>query len=65
MGACFRQLTTYTYKEKRKKYLRSSQVDGKSETACFNVETATGKREKWRENHGHVVIFAVCDAKSL
>ena len=52
------------------KYLRSSLVDGKHEIACFHVETATGKREKWRENRGHVVIFAVrvsCirDAKSL
>ena len=60
------------YKKKRKKYLRSSHVDGKREIACFHVETAsaTGKREKWRENRGHVVIFAVRvsrirDAKSL
>ena len=49
------------YKKKRKKYLRSSHVDGKREVACFHVETATGKREKWRENRGHVVIFAVRD----
>ena len=49
------------YKKKRKKYLRiiSSHVAGKREIACFHVETATGKREKWRENRGHVVIFAV------
>ena len=58
------------YKKKRKKYLRSSHIDGKREIACFHVETATGKREKWRENHGYMVIFAVyisriCDAKSL
>ena len=58
------------YKKKRKKYLRSSHVDGKREIACFQVETATGKREKWRENRGHVVIFAarvslIHDAKSL
>ena len=58
------------YVQKRKKYLRSSHVDGKREIACFHVETATGKREKWRENRGHVVIFAVRvsrirDAKSL
>ena len=58
------------YKKKRKKYLRSSHVDGKREIACFHVETATGKHEKWRENRGHVVIFAVRvsrirDAKSL
>ena len=51
-------------------YLRSSHVDGKREIACFHVETATGKREKWRENRSHVVIFAVRvsrirDAKSL
>ena len=57
-------------KKKRKKYLRSSHVDGKREITCFHVETATGKREKWRENRDHVVIFAVCvprirDAKSL
>ena len=37
----------------------SSHVDGKREIACFHVETATGKREKCRENRGHVVIFAV------
>ena len=48
-GTCFQQITTYMYKKKRKKYLR----------ACFHVETATGKREKWRENRGHVVICAV------
>ena len=47
------------YKKERKKYLRSSHVDGKREIPCFHVETATGKREKWRENRGHVVIFAV------
>ena len=69
-GTCFQQLTAYTYKKERKKYLRSSHVDGKREIACFHVETATGKREKWRENRGHVVIFAVRvsrirDAKSL
>ena len=58
-GTCFQQLTTYKYKERRKKYLRSSHVDCKREIACFHVETATGKREKWRENRGHVVIFAV------
>ena len=58
------------YKKKRKKYLRSSHVDGKREIACFHVETATDKREKWPENRGHVVIFAVRvsrigDAKSF
>ena len=58
------------YKKRRKKYLRSSHEDGKREIACFYEETATGKREKWRENRGHVVIFAVRvsrirDAKSL
>ena len=42
----------------------------KEELACCHVETATGKREKWRENLGQVVIFAVrvsrmCDAESL
>ena len=47
------------YEKKRKKYLRSSHVDGKREIACLHVVTATGKREKWRENIGHVVIFAV------
>ena len=46
-------------KKKRKNYLRSSHVDDKRETACFHVEPATGKREKWRENRGHVAIFAV------
>ena len=70
-GTCFQQLTPYTYKKKRKKYLRSSQVGGKREVACFYVETATGnrppfffppffafaKREKWRGKRGHVVIF--------
>ena len=58
------------YKKKRKKYLRSSHLDGKREIAYFHAETATGKREKWRENRGHVVIFDVRvsrirDAKSL
>ena len=58
------------YKKKGKKCLRSSHVDGKRKIACFYVETATGKREKWRENRVHVVIFAVRvsplrDAKSL
>ena len=61
------------YKKNRKKlfnYLRSSHVDGKREIACFHVEKAKGKPEKWRENRGHVVIFAVRvsrirDAKSL
>ena len=47
------------FKKKRKKYLRSSHVDGKRKIACFHVETVTGNREKWRENRGHVVIFAV------
>ena len=36
-GTCFQQLTTYTYTKKRKKYLRSSHVDGKREIACFHV----------------------------
>ena len=58
------------YKKRRKKYLRSSDEDGKREIACFHAETATGNREKWRENRGHVVMFAVRvsrfrDAKSL
>ena len=59
------------YEKKRKKYLiRSSHGDGKREIACSDVETATGKHEKWRENRGHVVIFTVRvsrmrDAKSL
>ena len=53
-----------------KKYLRSSHVDGKREIACFHVEKATGKRENWRENRGHVVFFAarvsrIFDARSL
>ena len=47
-GTCFQQLTTFL--RKRKKYLCSSHVDGKREIACFRVETATGKREEWREN---------------
>ena len=70
-GTCFQQLTGLYVQEKRKKYLRSSHVDGKREIGCFHVETATGpKREKWRENRGHVVIFVVRvsrerDAKSL
>ena len=56
--------------KKEKKYLRSSHLDSKREIACFHVETVTGNREKWRENRGHVVIFAVRvsrlrDAKSL
>ena len=70
-GTCFQQLFTDVYEKKRKKYLLSSHVDDKREIACFHVETATGKRVKWRENRGHVVIFAVRkvsrirDAKSL
>ena len=45
-GTCFQQLTTYIIiQEKRKKYLRSSHVDGKSEIGCFHVETATGGRQ--------------------
>ena len=47
------------YKKKWKKYLSSFHVDGKREIACFHAETATGKGEKWRENRGHVGIFAV------
>ena len=43
-GTCFQQLTTYMYKKKRKKCLRSSHVYGKHEIACFHVETATGNR---------------------
>ena len=59
----------YKRKEEEEEILRSSHVDGKREIACFHVETATGKREKWRENRGHVVIFAtrvsrIRDAKS-
>ena len=69
-GTCFQQLTTYMYKKKRKKDLRSSHVDGKRKITCFHVETATGNREKRPENRGHVLIFAVRvsrirDAKSL
>ena len=30
---------------------------GKRENAFFRVETATAKREKWRENHGRVVLI--------
>ena len=44
-GASFQQLTTYMYKKRRKKYLRSSHEDGKREIACFHVETATGSRQ--------------------
>lgn len=39
--------------------VRSSDVGSKREKACFHVETATCKREKWREKRGHVVTFAV------
>ena len=61
-GTCFQHY--------RKKYLNTPHVDGKREIACFHVEMATGKREIWRENRGHVVIFAVRvsrirDTKSL
>ena len=38
------------YKKKRKKYLRSSHVDGKREIACFQVETANAK------NGGKIVV---------
>ena len=69
-GTCFQQLTAYMYKKKKEERTREqlSHVDGKREIACFHIETATAKREKWRENRGHVVIFAVSrirDAKSL
>ena len=54
----------------RRKTRRNFQVYGKRENAYFHSETATGKREKWRENNGRVVTFAVrvsCkrDVKSL
>ena len=70
LGYLFSTINYYMYKKKRKKYLHSSHVDGKREMACFHVETATGKREKWLENRGHVVIFSVRvsrirDAESL
>ena len=39
---------------------RKFHVCGKRENAYFHsVETTSGKREKWRENYGHVVTFAV------
>ena len=61
----------YLYvQEKRKKYLRSSHVEGKREIACFHVETATGGRQtrkmagkSW--SRGHFVVSRVRDAKSL
>ena len=59
LGYVFSTINYLCEKKKRKKYLCSSHVDGKREIACFFVETATGKSEKWRENRGHVVIFAV------
>ena len=31
----------------------------KRENVYFHEETTTGKRQKWRENQGHVVAFAV------
>ena len=43
----------------RRKTRRRFHVYGKRENAYLQVETATGKREKWRENHGHVVTSAV------
>ena len=42
LPTCFQQYR----KIYRKKYLRSSHVDGKREIACFHVETATSKRQK-------------------
>ena len=37
-ATCFQQLTTYIYKKKeRKKYSRSSHLDGKREIACFVI----------------------------
>ena len=58
------------YKKKRKKFLSSSHADGKHRNSLFPFPSRNGKREKWRENRGHVVIFAVRvsrirDAKSL
>ena len=57
LGYLFSTITCI--RKKVRNHLRSSHVDGKRERACFHVETATDKREKWRENRGHVVIFAV------
>ena len=56
------------YKKKRKKYLRSSHLDGKRKITYFHAETANAKNGG--ENRGHVVIFDVRvsrirDAKSL
>ena len=59
------------HKKKRKQYLRSFHVDGKREIASFHIETRQPANAKnWRENRGHVFIFAVRisrirDAKSL
>ena len=68
-GTCFQQLTTYMCKTRRKKYLRSSHVDGKREIGCFHVEN---KRQPANAKNGGkiVVIFAVRvsrmrDVKSL
>ena len=30
-----------------------------AKTVLFALKMANGRREKWRENHDHVVIFAV------
>ena len=46
------------YRQKyRKKYLRSSHLDGKREIACFHVETATGNWQKMAGKRGHVFIL--------
>ena len=34
-------------------------ANAKIPTFTWKRQVATGKREKWRENHGHVVTFAV------
>ena len=59
LGYLFSTINYLYVQEKKEEILRSSDVDGKREIACFHVDTATGKRAKWRENQSHVVTFAV------
>ena len=50
-ATCFQQVMTYMYKKKRKKYLRSSHIDGKCEIPVF-----TKKRQKANAKNGGKIV---------
>ena len=57
LGFSFPQTTCYVQETREEN--STSTANAKMPTFTYKQRAATGKPEKWRENHDHMVTFAV------